>query len=165
MSMTSESEKDNTENVDEGINIDIVEQQTVKKVQFQVYHWTELKTFPYCCDREMIFPEDTEIGCVKPINCSLSSGKTGGGERAQVRYVQFDRNYLKYQIVCLLRDLLFSCSESEHYQGEIEVITSIFATAIGEFIAAKNDVIDNAQTVKAIKPKDVTQALKQIYKP
>jgi hypothetical protein len=165
--MSLEPQDTNAQNVDEVVNIDSVQQEKVKKVEFQVHHWTELKTTPYSCGREMIFSENGENGCIKPISCNLSSTKTAAGERSQVRYIQFDESYLKYQIVALLRDLLFECLQDKHLleENEFDRIKNLVVDAINEFQSIKNDLIDNADTSKAIKPKDVTQALKQLYKP
>jgi hypothetical protein len=152
-------------NVDESVNI-IVEEEKVKQLTFSVYHWTKLKTQRYCCERDMIFLQsEDETGYIKAINCILSDTKTGGGELGQVRYIQFDEGYLKFQIAQILRDLLFSCLESEELGDELELIKCLVLEAIDDFIDVANDLTDNASTAKAIKPKDVTQALKEKYKP
>ena len=165
--MLSENEQDTVLNVDETINNDSVQESKAKKIQFEVFHWTDLKTTPYSCEREMLFPDDAQTGFVKAINCNLVTTKTASGEKAQSRFIQFDESYFKYQIVALLRDLLFECREEEYLLegNEFDRIKNLIADAIKDFQTCKNDLIDNADTAKAIKPKDVTQALKQRYKP
>lgn len=165
--MLDETGQDIVQNIDEKVNIGSIPEEKVRKIEFEIHHWTELKTTPYSCERDMLFPEDVLTGCVKPINCNLSGAKTGGGERAQVRYIQFDESYFKYQFVALFRDLLFECvAEDDLPKGdEFDRIRDLISDALVEFLSVKDDLIDNDKTSKAIKPKDVTTALKAFYKP
>jgi hypothetical protein len=165
--MSSENEQNIVSNVDETINNDSVQEAKTKKVQLQVFHWTELKTCLHSCEREMLFPEDVQTGFIKAVNCNLVTTKTASGEKSQTRFIQFDQTYLKYQVVALLRDLLFECTDEDYLlEGtEFDSIKHLIADAIEDFQKCKSDLIDNADTIKAIKPKDVTQALKLRYKP
>lgn len=153
------------QNVDDLVNNDNL---GVKKAEIDLYHWTQLKLTNSACEREMIFADVSSSyafsgGLTKSISCVLSSGQTGQGETAKVRFVQFDHNYLKFQVATLLRDVIFECCNSPEADFEIIHLKQLLVGAIEDFCNQAEDLIDNSLGKKAIKPKDVTVALKQKY--
>ena len=171
--MSIEPQNASTQNVDEIVNNDAV---NVPIVNFKVHHWTEIKSSTYSVDYEMIFPKDETppefyTGMVQTLSCCLNEDKTALGEKAASRLVHFDANYLKFQVCTLLRDLLFECDaddvfNSDDIDNQFERISKLLMSALDDYRDAHSACLDNLSTRKAIKPKAVTQYLKDVkYKP
>lgn len=171
--MTDELRENSTQNVDENINNDAI---GVPVVNFKVHHWTEIKSSTYSVDYEMIFskadvPFERYTGMVRNLSCCLNESKTALGEKASSRLVHFDKNYLKFQLCTLLRDLLFECDSDDVFSedetdNQFYVIRALFCEALEDYRKAHSACLDDLRTYKAVKPKVVTQYLKEVmYKP
>lgn len=167
--MLDELHESDVQNIDGLVNI--------TPIQPKIYHWTELKSSTYSPEYSMIFsegdiPHEQWGGMWKTLSCCLASAQTALGEKATSRIVHFDKNYIKFQIATLLRDVLFVIDDSdrsdflESPDEQFEALADLIFEALRDFRKAHDACIDNPVTAKGIKPKTVTQYLKEVvYKP